>query len=52
VVDDGSGRWEVEFLTVGYDWDAAAGIAEANGRPEVAGALRTGRMDGIENRHT
>jgi hypothetical protein len=33
-----------EFRTVDYDWDQAAAIAEANGRPDVAGALRTGRV--------
>jgi predicted phosphodiesterase len=44
VVDDRSGRWETEFRAVDYDWDGAAAIADANGRPDVAGALRTGRM--------
>jgi predicted phosphodiesterase len=43
VVDDRSGRWEVAFRSVGYDWDAAARIADGNGRPDVARALRTGR---------
>jgi predicted phosphodiesterase len=44
VVDDATGRWEAEFLAVEYSWDAAAGIAEGNGRPDVAHALRTGHM--------
>jgi len=44
VVDDASGRWEVEFRAVDYDWDAAAAIAVGNGRPDVARALRTGRV--------
>ena len=43
IVDDASGRWEVEFLTVEYDWEASARIAEVNGRPDVARQLRTGR---------
>jgi hypothetical protein len=47
VVDDGSGSWDVEFHSVQYDWDRAAAIADANGRPDVAGALRTGRMRGL-----
>ena len=37
------GRWTVEFHAVDYDWEQAATIAEANGRAEVARALRTGR---------
>jgi predicted phosphodiesterase len=44
VVDDGTGAWAVEFRSVTYDWDRAAAIADANGRPDVSGALRTGRM--------
>jgi predicted phosphodiesterase len=43
VVDDSSGRWEAEFLALDYGWERAAAMAEANGQPEVAGALRTGR---------
>jgi predicted phosphodiesterase len=44
VVDDSSGRWEVEFRAVDYDWDAVATVADRNGRPDVARALRTGRV--------
>jgi predicted phosphodiesterase len=44
IADDATGRWSAEFRTVDYDWDQAAAIAEANGRPDVAGALRTGRV--------
>jgi len=43
VVDDVTGRWEVDFRAVTYDWEHAAGVAEGNGRPDVARALRTGR---------
>jgi predicted phosphodiesterase len=44
VVDDSSGPWDAEFRAVVYDWNSAAAIADANGRPDVSGALRTGRM--------
>jgi predicted phosphodiesterase len=44
IVDDASGRWEVEFFAVEYDWEASARIADGNGRPDVARALRTGRV--------
>jgi hypothetical protein len=44
VVDDASGQWEAELRTVDYDWSAAATIAEQNDRPDVARALRTGRV--------
>jgi hypothetical protein len=44
IADDATGRWSAEFRTVDYDWDQAAAIAEANGRPDVARALRTGRV--------
>ncbi|TWI66360.1 Icc-related predicted phosphoesterase [Pseudoduganella lurida] len=36
--------WLVEHIAVPYDWGAAAALAERNGRPEWAYALRTGRM--------
>ena len=38
------GRWTGEFRAVEYDWERTAGIAEANQRPDVARALRTGRV--------
>jgi predicted phosphodiesterase len=44
VADDGSGRWDVEFHAVDYDWERAATIAESNGQADVARALRTGRV--------
>ena len=34
----------VEFVALTYDWESAARQAEANGRPEWARALRTGRI--------
>ena len=36
------GTWEVAQHRVAYDWDAAAAMADAHGRPEWAHALRTG----------
>ncbi|MDI6105075.1 metallophosphoesterase family protein [Actinoplanes sp. NEAU-A12] len=44
VVDDVSGRWEVVFRSVVYPWDSAARLAEGFGRPDVASAMRTGRV--------
>jgi predicted phosphodiesterase len=44
IADDEGGRWTAEFRAVEYDWDAAAALAEAAGRPDVARALRTGRV--------
>lgn len=38
------GAWRAELLCVDYDWDQAARDAEANGRPDWARALRTGRV--------
>ncbi|MEU4620516.1 metallophosphoesterase family protein [Actinoplanes sp. NPDC023801] len=44
IADDVSGRWEASFHAVPYDWESAAVLAEGFGRPDVAGALRTGRV--------
>jgi diadenosine tetraphosphatase ApaH/serine/threonine PP2A family protein phosphatase len=38
------GRWTGAFRAVGYDWERAAVVAEGNQRPDVARALRTGRV--------
>jgi hypothetical protein len=35
--------WSAELRAVAYDWEAAARQAEANGRPDAAHAVRTGR---------
>jgi len=35
--------WSVELLAVAYDWERAAGLAQANGRPDWAHWLATGR---------
>jgi predicted phosphodiesterase len=36
--------WQAELLALDYDWDAASARALANGRPEWAHAMRTGRV--------
>ncbi|MGV1008412.1 MAG: metallophosphoesterase family protein [Dermatophilaceae bacterium] len=43
LVDDASGRWRAEPRQVSYDHEATAVMAEANGRPDLAYTLRTGR---------
>jgi predicted phosphodiesterase len=43
-VDGADGRWQVSEHSVEYDWGAAAAVAEANGRPDAAVALRSGRV--------
>ncbi|MCR0983430.1 metallophosphoesterase family protein [Roseomonas populi] len=40
----GAAGWAVELRAVPYDWEGAARQAEANGRPEAAHAVRTGRV--------
>jgi putative phosphoesterase len=37
--------WKVEHRAVVYDWEAAARLAESNGRPDWAAWLRTGRAE-------
>lgn len=44
IVEQCDGGWTVEQHAVAYDWSAAADLAQRNGRPEWAFALRTGRM--------
>lgn len=45
IADRGAdGRWSAELIRVDYDWNAAADVADARGRPDWAIALRTGHM--------
>ncbi|MDH2413190.1 metallophosphoesterase family protein [Nocardioides sp. CER19] len=44
LLTDADGRWEVEEHAIDYDVEEAARLAEANDRPDVAVALRTGRL--------
>jgi len=44
ILSDERGRWEIEFILVGYDWDAAADKARSEGRLDWEAALRTGFM--------
>jgi predicted phosphodiesterase len=41
--------WQVEFRAVAYAHDEAAALASANGRPDWADALRTGRVGRTES---
>jgi predicted phosphodiesterase len=43
IVERTASVWNVELLTVEYDWEGAAVLADSRGRPEWARALRTGR---------
>ncbi|MRV75515.1 metallophosphoesterase [Duganella sp. FT92W] len=44
LLEKGDAGWRVELVAVPYDFRAAAELAERNGRPDWAVALRTGRM--------
>jgi putative phosphoesterase len=44
VIERTADGFAAEIICIAYDWDAAAARAEANGRPEWAKALRTGRV--------
>ena len=44
VESDPQGRWRAQFHQVDYDWEAAAQLALANGRPEWVVPLRSGRV--------
>jgi hypothetical protein len=43
VLDGGDGAWQVDEWATMYDVEAAVDFAVANGRHDVAYALRTGR---------
>ncbi|GBR21528.1 metallophosphoesterase family protein [Asaia spathodeae] len=44
LLNGANGNWTASFHAVAYDWEQAAQIAERNGRPDWARALRTGRL--------
>ncbi len=44
IIDDQSGRWEVEFFAIDYPWTRAAATAHSNNRPDVERALLTGKV--------
>jgi len=44
IVERQNGEWDVEFMTIDYDWESAASVAFENNRPDLVNALRTGRM--------
>jgi putative phosphoesterase len=43
IVNRSGENWHVEHHAVIYNWEAAAGLAEENGRPDWGAWLRTGR---------
>ncbi|MGD2109174.1 MAG: metallophosphoesterase family protein [Phycisphaerae bacterium] len=45
VLTRSGGAWEARQVLVEYDWDAAAVMAQTNGRTDWAGWLRTGRAE-------
>ncbi|MCL2653416.1 MAG: metallophosphatase family protein [Propionibacteriaceae bacterium] len=44
LVEQTGGQWDVTLRAVSYDWERAAGIALANGRPDVAHCLVSGHV--------
>jgi predicted phosphodiesterase len=44
IAEQANGVWQVELIQVEYDWESAACLAEANGRHDWAGTLRTGHV--------
>ena len=46
ILEEGAAGWTVEHVAVPYDWEAAAGAARRNGRPDWVDWLRTGRAVG------
>lgn len=44
MIEKGPLGWEAEMVAVDYDFEPMAALAEANGRPDWATALRTGHM--------
>lgn len=43
VLTKDNNRWSMEQISLEYDWEKAAALAQTNGRPDWARALRTGR---------
>jgi len=48
LIEAGAAGWSVALRAVAYDWESAARRADAEGRPDWAYALRTGRMGPLE----
>jgi putative phosphoesterase len=44
MLEKGPHGWDAELIAVDYDYEPMAALAAANGRPDWAVALRTGRM--------
>jgi hypothetical protein len=45
IVERARAGWVTELFAIPYDWERAAGLAEAHGRPDYAHALRTGYLE-------
>jgi putative phosphoesterase len=44
IIEKAADGWRAELIAVDYDFEPMAALAETNGRPDWAVALRTGRM--------
>lgn len=44
VVEKTNGQWRCELISVAYDFQSMADVADSNGRPDWAHAIRTGCM--------
>lgn len=44
IIEKTGAGWQAELVAVAYDFEPMAALADANGRPDWAVALRTGRM--------
>ncbi len=47
IVERRAGRWTAALITVPYDWDSMADLAQTRGRPEWSRALRTGYVSDL-----
>ena len=41
IIENNSGKWLPEYISVNYDWKNAAALAKANGRPDWIIPLET-----------
>jgi hypothetical protein len=44
VLEKAQGKWRCELISVPYDHESMARLADRRGRPDWASALRTGRL--------
>lgn len=48
IVERTASGWSAELLSVAYDWDAAAALAEMNGRMDWVHPLKTGQVTRVD----